>query len=62
MDKTKKIYNSNDVSKILGLGKSKTYEFLKKVYQDQSPFKVIKIGREYKIFKESFDTWLNTIV
>lgn len=59
MEETKKIYDTEDISRLLGLGKSKTYEFLKKVYQDKGPFKVIKIGRKYKIFKESFDTWIN---
>lgn len=59
MDNNKKIYDVEEVCKLLGLGKSKTYEFIRQVYEDKEPFKVIKIGRQYKIFKESFDAWIN---
>ncbi|MBU1143180.1 MAG: helix-turn-helix domain-containing protein [Firmicutes bacterium] len=57
-EETKKVYDAEDIQKILGLGKTKTYEFLENVFKSQEPFRIIKIGRQYKIFKESFDAWI----
>lgn len=45
----KKVYSPEEIKKILGLGKSKTYAFLEQVLEDKKPFKVIKIGRQYRI-------------
>lgn len=56
----KKIYDAKEIQEMLMLGRSKTYEFLEKVYKDKGPFKVIKIGRQYRVFKESFDNWINS--
>ena len=55
----KKVYDASDIQKILGLGRSKVYEFLENVYKKQVPFKVIKIGKLYKVPKEQFDNWIN---
>lgn len=55
----KKVYEVSDIQKILGLGRSKTYEFLDKVYKSKKPFNVIKIGKLYKIHKLSFDKWID---
>ena len=55
----KKVYSVAEIQKILGLGRSKTYYFLEKVYKAQQPFRVIKIGKLYRIPKESFDNWLD---
>ena len=43
---------------LLGIGKSKAYQFLEVVYKSQFPFIVIKIGKLYKIPKRSFDEWV----
>ena len=40
-----KVYDAEDIQQILGLGRSKTYEFLGEVNKKQQPFRVIKIGR-----------------
>ncbi len=53
------IYFASDIQKKLELGKTKTYEFLEEVYQNQSPFVVFKIGKLYRISKASFDKWYN---
>ena len=54
-----KVYLAPDIQQILGLGKSKTYTFLDEVYKEKNPpFRVIKIGKLFRIPKESFDTWL----
>ena len=43
----------------LGLGKTKTYSFLKQVYDQQYPFRVLKIGRLFRIPCQDFDSWLD---
>ena len=54
------VYFASDIQKALGLGKTKTYEFLNEVYQQDKPlFKVIKIGTSLRVPKQSFDKWLN---
>ena len=53
------VYDATDIQKILGLGRSKAYLWLEEVWKIQKPFRVIKIGKLYKIPKESFDEWIN---
>ena len=55
----KKVYDASDIQKILGLGRNKVYEFLEEVYKNKQPFIVIKIGKLYKVPKDSFDKWIN---
>lgn len=55
----KKVYEVSDIQNILGLGRSKTYEFLDEVYRNRKPFNVIKIGKLYKVSKDSFDKWID---
>lgn len=54
-----KVYNPEDIQKILKLGKNKVYSFLEDVYLNTHFFKVIKIGKLYKVPIKSFDNWLN---
>lgn len=56
----KKVYSISDIQKLLALGRTKTYSFLEEVYRNKKPFKVIKIGKQYRIPKDSFDKWLNS--
>lgn len=56
---SKKVYEAEDIQKLLGIGRTKVYEFLEEVYQKQEPFRVIKIGKMYKIPCRSFDKWLS---
>lgn len=58
-DISKKVYDAEDIQKLLGLGRTKVYEFLDEVYKNQNPFRVIKIGKVYKIPCLSFERWLN---
>lgn len=55
----KRVYSISEVQKLLGLGRTKAYKFLDEVYKSQQPFRVIKIGKLYRIPKDSFDQWLN---
>ena len=42
-DISKKVYEAEDIQKLLGLGRSKTDEFLDEVFQKPEQFRVIKI-------------------
>ena len=53
-----RVYSISDVQEILGVSRTKAYEYIKKVYQDQKPFRVIKVGGNYRIPKSGFDRWL----
>lgn len=59
MAEEKKIYSVSDIQRILKLSRNAAYKFVQECYQNQKPFRVIKIGREYKIPVKSFDNWLN---
>lgn len=57
------VYMASDIQKALGLGKTKTYDFLNQIYKQQGknpPFRVIKIGTSVRVHKKSFDAWLET--
>lgn len=44
----------------LEYGKSKAYTFLEDVYKQKNPpFKVLKIGKLFRVPKRGFDEWLN---
>ena len=51
------VYLASDIQKALGLGRSKTYLFLDEVYRQQEnpPFRVIKVGKLFRVPKKSFD-------
>ncbi len=56
------IYTGDEVMNMLGLPKTTAYKFLNDVVEMQEkgekvPFKVLKIGRNFKIPKELFDKW-----
>lgn len=59
MDNKKKVYDVSEIKEKLGLSRSKAYVFLEEVYRKQSPFRVIKIGKLYKVPVEQFDKWIN---
>ena len=50
--------NTDKIKKVKKL-ESKKYEFIENVYYDRKPFRVLKIGRSYRIPCNSFDKWLN---
>ena len=51
------VYEVNDIKHLLNVGRNSAYNYIKEVYKTQNPFKVIKIGRVYRIPKTSFDEW-----
>ncbi len=58
MNVEKQVYDAEDIQKLLGIGRSKAYAFLDEAYEKQKPFRVIRIGRLYRVPKEAFDRWL----
>ena len=61
----RQVYMASDIQKALGLGKTKTYDFLNQVYKQQGqnpPFRVIKVGTSVRVLNPPFDHWLNTAV
>lgn len=54
-----KVYSISEVQDMLGVSRTKAYEYIKKVYEDKKPFRVIKVGGNYRIKKSSFDRWLD---
>lgn len=58
---TTKVYLASDIQKALSLGRSKTYQFLEEVYQKQEPFRVIKVGKLFRVPQKSFDNWLDAV-
>ena len=59
LQKDKKVYNAEEIQEILGIGRSKTYTFLDEAYRNQKPFRVLKVGKLFRVPKQSFDDWLN---
>ena len=45
---------------ILGISRTKAYEYeyVKSVYEKKEPFRVIKVGDNYRIVRSSFEKWL----
>lgn len=53
------VYFAEDIQKILGIGKSRSYTFLEEVYREKNPpFRVLKIGKLFRVPKAGFDRWL----
>ena len=50
-------YSAGEVLAMLGLGKTKGYEYLERVMCEGEPFTVIRIDKLFKVPKASFDAW-----
>ncbi|MDO4321259.1 MAG: helix-turn-helix domain-containing protein [Lachnospiraceae bacterium] len=61
LENEKKVYDVEDIQKLLGIGRSKAYAYLDEVYEKQEPFRVIKIGKLFRVPRQSFDNWLDGI-
>lgn len=55
MVEDKLVLTVSEVQRILGLSKNKAYEF---VTSDECPFRVIKLGRLYRIPAKDFYSWI----
>ena len=54
-----KLYTVAELQEILQISRTKTYAYIKNVYTEGKPFRVLKIGDNYRISKASFDRWLD---
>ncbi len=54
-------YSAEEVRVMLGLGKTKAYEYLEQVRLTGKPFVVIRLDKLYKIPKASFDQWISKV-
>ena len=59
IDELKEVYDVSEVQSKLGLSRSNTYIFLEEVNKNQEPFRIIKIGKLYKVPKKQFNEWIN---
>ena len=55
---TQQVYTPSEIQVLLGIGRSKTYHYLAQVHLEGKPFRVQKIGNQYRILKKSFDDWM----
>nr|WP_288547797.1 helix-turn-helix domain-containing protein [uncultured Blautia sp.] len=56
--KGSKLYDIEDLQELLGIGRTRAYQLVKEAYEKQQPFKVIKLGKLYRIPKNPFDDWM----
>ena len=56
--KEKLVYEVSDIMYFLNISRSSAYRFIQEVYKNKEPFKVFKIGNNYRIPKKSFEKWL----
>lgn len=61
MDSKLLFYDVVDIQEMLGLGRSTTYNWIHAIFKVQQPFKVVKVGKLYKIPKKSFDEWIKNL-
>lgn len=52
------LYDIEDLQNLLGIGRTRAYQLVKEAYEKQQPFKVIKLGKLYRIPKKTFDDWM----
>lgn len=53
-DDETRVYNVEDIQKILGISKNSAYMLIK-----EAPFRVVHIGNTIRISKADFDRWLD---
>lgn len=55
----KKVFTAKDIQEILGICNKTAYELIRQAHTRGDMFKVIKIGRLYKVPANSFLNWLD---
>lgn len=56
------VYKITDIQDKLKISKATAYRFARKVYNEQTPFKIVLAGTSLRIVKSSFDDWLDSDV
>lgn len=57
----KKVLKVRDIQEILGICESTAYKLVKQAIEDNSMFKVVKVGKLYKIPTQPFLNWLDEL-
>ena len=57
-DEESQVYTVQDIQMILKIGRSAAYEYVAKVYENKAPFRVLRIGKSYRIPIASFDAYV----
>lgn len=57
----KKVFTAKDIQEILGVCEKTAYSLIQQALNNKDMFKVIKIGRLYKIPRDPFLDWLDGI-
>jgi excisionase family DNA binding protein len=52
------VYTITEMQEMLNISRESAYRFAGEVYQKQEPFVILKIGRSFRIPKDSFDRWM----
>lgn len=52
------VYTVQEMQEILNISRESAYRFAGEVYQKQQPFVILKIGKSFRIPKDSFDRWM----
>lgn len=56
-----RFYTPEEIQKMLRIGRNSTYRIIENAYSSKTNFMVIKLCRQYRIDKKSFDEWLNSL-
>ena len=57
----KKVFTAKDIAGILGVCNKTAYELIRQALVSDEMFKVIKLGRLYKVPAKSFLDWLDQV-
>ena len=50
-------YTAEEIMAILKIGETTAYALIRDAYKNNKYFKVLKVGKLYRIPKQSFDNW-----
>lgn len=58
-DMEKVVYSVDEIQEMLGCGRNKIYNLVNEAYEKKNMFRVIRVGKNFLIPKESFHRWLD---
>lgn len=61
MNRINQVLGTKDIMEILNISQSTAYSLIRQAIASKNMFTVKKIGRDYKIPKESFLNWLDAM-
>ncbi len=61
MNKINNVLSTKDIMSILNISQTTAYNLIKKAIRSKDMFVVKKIGRDYKISRDSFADWIERL-